>query len=173
VPSCLSHAAQRTHSGKCVGLQPYKTTPFVGYVGFSTKSKNQHTPLQSGLRHAASEQAVAYLRKNMKVKRFTALQSEGLGGANLQQVSPVLCAACARQKTHGAACHGFAVGFVGFSTSSKKPTNPTRMRSVREPGSLTHPQVTPIEGCKPPKKIVCCCVFCGVAAKKHNNKQYI
>ena len=37
-------------------------------------------------------------------------------------------------------------GLLVFSTKSKKPTNPTRMRSVREPGSLTHPQVTPIEG---------------------------
>jgi hypothetical protein len=45
-----------------------------------------------------------------------------------QQVSPVLCAACARQRTHATACHSFAVG------------------SVREPGSLRHPQVMPVEG---------------------------
>jgi hypothetical protein len=30
-----------------------------------------------------------------------------------QQVSPVLCAAYARQKTHVGACHSFVVGFVG------------------------------------------------------------
>jgi hypothetical protein len=41
-----------------------------------------------------------------------------------QQVSPVLCAACARQKTHGAACRSFAVGFVVFSTKSKKQQTP-------------------------------------------------
>jgi hypothetical protein len=30
--------------------------------------------------------------------------------SHAQQVSPVLCGACARQKTHGAVCHSFAVG---------------------------------------------------------------
>jgi hypothetical protein len=31
----------------------------------------------------------------------------------------------------------------------EKTINPTRKRSVREPGSLTHPLVTPIEGISP------------------------
>jgi hypothetical protein len=41
-------------------------------------------------------------------------------GLRPQQVSPVLCAGCARQKTHVAACHSFGVGFIVFTPSSKK-----------------------------------------------------
>jgi hypothetical protein len=63
--------------------QPHKTAPFAGGMGFSTKSKNPYPPFQSGWRHAASEQAVAYLRENLEVKRFAALQSGGWGVANL------------------------------------------------------------------------------------------
>ncbi len=36
-------------------------------------------------------------------------------------------------------------GVCCFFDFVEKTTNPTRMGSVREPGSLTHPQVTPIE----------------------------
>jgi hypothetical protein len=37
------------------------------------------------------------------------------------------------------------VGFVVFFDEVEKTTNSTRMRSVRESGSLTLPLVTPIE----------------------------
>jgi hypothetical protein len=37
------------------------------------------------------------------------------------------------------------VGFVGFFDFVEKIINPTRMGSVRKPGSLTLPQVTSIE----------------------------
>jgi hypothetical protein len=50
------------------GLQPHKTAPFVGCVNVSTASKHSHTPLQSGRRHTASEQAVAYLRETTEAK---------------------------------------------------------------------------------------------------------
>jgi hypothetical protein len=36
-----------------------------------------------------------------------------------QQVSPVVCAACPRQKPHATACHSFAVGFVVFSVAPR------------------------------------------------------
>jgi hypothetical protein len=39
----------------------------------------------------------------------------------------------------------FVVGFFFFFFFKKTQKHPTRMGSVREPGSLTHPQVTPIE----------------------------
>jgi hypothetical protein len=61
-------------------------------------------------------------------------------GCPPQQVSPVLCAAFARQKTHAVACNSFAVGSGVFRRSRKTP-DPTRMGSVREPGSRMHPQV--------------------------------
>jgi hypothetical protein len=64
VPPCLSDAAKRTRSGVFVGLNPHKTALFVGCVGFSMKSKNLHTPLQSGWWYTASKQTVAYLREN-------------------------------------------------------------------------------------------------------------
>jgi hypothetical protein len=48
-----------------------------------------------------------------------------MGGAVApQQLSPVLYAACARQKTHAAACHSFTVGCIVFSTSSKNQYTP-------------------------------------------------
>jgi hypothetical protein len=37
-------------------------------------------------------------------------------------------------------------GVYCFFDEVEKTINPTRMGIVREPGSLTHPQVTPIEG---------------------------
>jgi hypothetical protein len=40
----------------------------------------------------------------------------------------------------------FERGFFVFFDEVEKNKNPTRMGSVREPGSLTLPQVTPIEG---------------------------
>jgi hypothetical protein len=39
---------------------------------------------------------------------------------------------------------GVGVGF--FTQHKKNHQNPTVMESMREPGSLTHPLVTPIEG---------------------------
>ncbi len=53
------------------------------------------------------------------------------------------------QETHAAACHGFAVGCFVFFGFAEKTKHPTRMGSVREPGSLTHLQVTPAEGVPP------------------------
>jgi hypothetical protein len=46
---------------------------------------------------------------------------------------------------HAGACQSFAVEFVVFFDEVEKTTNSTRMRSVRESGSLTLPLVTPIE----------------------------
>jgi hypothetical protein len=66
VPSCLSDAAKHARFGELAGLKPRKTAPFVGCMRFSTSSKNAYTPLQSGWRHTANEQAVAYLRENME-----------------------------------------------------------------------------------------------------------
>ena len=81
-PPCLSDAAQHARFGELAGLQPHKTAPFVGYEGFSRRRKTliPHSNQVGG--KAASEQAVAYLRENTEAKRFFALQSGGLGGAN-------------------------------------------------------------------------------------------
>jgi hypothetical protein len=95
---CLSDAVYRTLSGEFAGLQLCKTAPFVGCVGFSTKSKNLHTPLQSGLRHAAKEQAGTYLRENMEANAFFPLgRSPRPPGSTTK---------------HRGRC--FTVGFVGF-----------------------------------------------------------
>ena len=73
-------------------------------------------------------------------------RSRGRSAGGPQQVSPVWCAACARQKTHVAVCHSFAVGVYSFFDFVEKRINPTRMGSVREPGSLTLPQPPPLRG---------------------------
>ena len=49
----------------------------------------------------------------------------GLRGANLNRCHLFFCAACARHKTHAAACHSFGVGVcVFFRLRRKKPQTP-------------------------------------------------
>jgi hypothetical protein len=78
----ISCGEARMRCEEFAGLKLHKTAHFVGFVGFSTKSKKLYTPLQSVWLHAVSEQAVAYLRENTEAKRFTVSQSGGLGVAN-------------------------------------------------------------------------------------------
>jgi hypothetical protein len=58
----------RTRSGDFAGLKLHKAAPFVGCVGFSTKSKTPHTPDNRVGGEPASEQAVAYVRENTEDK---------------------------------------------------------------------------------------------------------
>ena len=111
VPSCLSDAAQHARFGELAGLQPYKTAPFVGCVGFSTRLKNQHTPLQSGLRHAASEQAVAYLRK---IRKLSGLPLCKAGDWGLQTPETIL----------------FVLFFCGYAAKKENKRGPGAAASI-------------------------------------------
>ena len=59
----------------------------------------------------------------------------------------VTCFVCCLRTAKNARCcvPQLYRGVCCFFDFVEKTTNPTRMGSVREPGSLTHPQVTPIE----------------------------
>ncbi len=78
----------------------------------------------------------------------------GLRGANLNRCHLFFCAACARHKTHAAACHSFGVGFVFFFRLRRKNHKPHQRALARgcvhffACPSSTHPQVTPVEGYK-------------------------
>jgi hypothetical protein len=89
---------RKTHADACQSI-------LGGSVGFLQRSCKTHTP------HAKADRAGTWYPHTPT-------------GDTPQWVSLVLCAACARQKTHAAACHGFGVGCVGFSTSSKNQHTP-------------------------------------------------
>jgi hypothetical protein len=59
------------------------------------------------------------------------------------------------QNMHAGACQPILVGFMVFFDEVEKTINPTPKGSVREPGSLTLPQVTPIEGFTPLRASAC------------------
>ena len=111
-----------------------------------------------------------------EAKRFAALQSGGLGVANPRKHSFCCLFLRLRRKKRqqkgawgcapstGFTCGGLCLrtakharksvpthsgGVCGFFDEVEKPTHPTPKGSVREPGSLTHPLVKPIEGCAP------------------------
>ena len=102
----------------------------VGCVRFSTSSKNAHTPPEWGCEgtQVPSQPPGAtalrilhdilwcYPQKNQNKKGPGAAPQWEISVSFMrlgpQQVSPVLCAACARQKIHAAACQGFPIGYV-------------------------------------------------------------
>jgi hypothetical protein len=60
-----------------------------------------------------------------KIRAVPHAKAQRRKGPLPQQVTPAVGFACARQKTHGAACQRFAVGFVVFFDEVEKTTNPT------------------------------------------------